>query len=85
VQCLESQDADSSDPDNEGRRIERVTGGWIVLNSEKYRAVATREQQKELNRARVSKYREKKRNGDVMRGNDLVTPSEAEAYPEANT
>ena len=66
VACLESPDEDSSDPDNEGRRIERVTGGWIVLNAEKYRAIATREHQKELNRNRVANYRKRKSNDDVM-------------------
>jgi RNA polymerase-interacting CarD/CdnL/TRCF family regulator len=66
VACLESPDVDSSDPENEGRRIERVTGGWIVLNAEKYRAIATREHQKELNRNRVANYRKRKSNGGVM-------------------
>jgi RNA polymerase-interacting CarD/CdnL/TRCF family regulator len=66
VTCLESPDIDSSDPENEGRRIERVTGGWIVLNAEKYRAIATREHQKELNRNRVANYRKRKSNGGVM-------------------
>ena len=83
IVCLESPDKDSSDPDNEGRRILRVDGGWIVLNSKKYRAIATREHQKEMNRIRVAKCREKRAcNGPVMECNDPVTPSEAEAHTQ---
>ena len=33
VKTLESPDPDSSDPDNEGRRIQKVPGGWMVLNA----------------------------------------------------
>lgn len=83
VNCLEATDANSSDGDNEGRRIERVSGGWIVLNAHKYRAIATREHQKLLNRERVKKYRTAhKSNGDVMHPNETVTLSEAEADTE---
>src|SRR5271156_6601045 len=39
INSLESPDKNSFDPDNEGRRIEKVPGGWIVLNAEKYRAI----------------------------------------------
>jgi hypothetical protein len=83
ISVLESPDPESSDPDNEGRRIERVQGGWMVLNSEKYRAIATREHQKELNRIRVAAHRERKRNAAVTHANDFVTPSEAEAESNA--
>ena len=34
---LESPDADSRTPDKEGRRIEKVDGGWRIVNYEKYR------------------------------------------------
>jgi hypothetical protein len=88
IRVLESPDADSSDPDNEGKRLERVPGGWIVLNAEKYRAIVTRALGQESNRRRVAKFRAKKKgvmdcNGLVMDANDLVTPSEAEADTEA--
>ena len=35
VRCLEGPDPNSSDPEYEGRRLERVPGGWIVLNKKK--------------------------------------------------
>lgn len=61
VKCLESPDVHSSDPDHEGRRIERVPGGWMVLNAPKYREIVTRLVAKEGNRRRVAKHREKQK------------------------
>lgn len=61
VKCLESPDGDSSDPDHEGRRIERVPGGWMVLNAPKYREMVTRLVAKEGNRRRVQRFRDKER------------------------
>jgi hypothetical protein len=37
IKTLESPDPDSRTPDNDGRRIEKCDGGWIVLNYKKYR------------------------------------------------
>ena len=37
ITCLESPDPDSRTPDNEGRRIQKIEGGWKVLNHQKYR------------------------------------------------
>lgn len=59
ILCLTSPDLNSSDPENEGRRLERVQGGWIVLNAEKYRAIVSRANQQEKTRARVAKFRAK--------------------------
>lgn len=66
IAILEAPDTNSADPDNEGRRIERVPGGWVVLNSEKYRELVTKVVIQEQTRARVRKHREKKRNGDAL-------------------
>ncbi len=84
IGCLESVDPDSSDSANEGRRIERVPGGWVVLNAEKYRALATRAAQVENTRERVRRFREKvAAEGShaavtpATIGNASVTPSEA--------
>lgn len=82
VTTLENPDSNSADPDNEGRRIERVPGGWMILNAEKYRDIVTRSMVQEQTRARVARHREKKkRNATVTECNDFVTPSEA--YTEA--
>lgn len=78
---LEGPDPHSSDPENEGRRLERVPGGWIVLNAEKYRKLVTREIIKDQTKKRVQKFREKKTtlsscNAHVTHGNEIVTPSD---------
>ncbi len=67
LKALESPDPNSADPDHEGRRIERVPGGWLVLNAPKYRELATREKIRESNRNRAQAFRDRKRN-------DRVTP-----------
>ena len=88
--CLESPDPNSSDPEHEGRRIERVPGGWMVLNANKYAELATRAIAQKQNRERVSLHRARKKartkkatpcNGPVTVGNGkgstsngLVTP-----------
>jgi hypothetical protein len=83
---LEGPDLNSSDPDNEGRRIERVPGGWLVLNAGKYRDLVTRTVQRERTRARVNRFRAKDKpigNAPVTVSNVLVTQSEAYAEAEA--
>jgi hypothetical protein len=78
VRKLESPDPDSGDPDHEGRRLERVPGGWMVLNALKYRELATSEVRREQTRARVRAHRQRRRNAPVTPGNDLLTRSETE-------
>jgi hypothetical protein len=82
---LEGPDPNSSDKDHDGRRLERVPGGWMVLNSKKYRDMVTRAHCQEKTKERVRAFREKKRtcNAGVTQGNETVTPSEAEAEAEA--
>lgn len=96
IHVLESPDANSADPDNEGRRIERVPGGWMVLNSEKYRELVTKVVIQEQTRKRVQRHREKKRNGGALHSvthsdgtlqsptsNAPVTPSRARSRSTA--
>ena len=71
ITCLESPDPNSSNPDNDGRRIERVPGGWLVLNAERHREMVTRAAALEQNRNRVRKHRAKKT------GNALTITSNA--------
>lgn len=100
VDTLQSDDPNSSDTDNGGKRIERVPGGWVVLNAGKYREVVTRAAQRERWRERTSRHRAKKRQSVVTDGHamspsvTLVTPksrnahssvTESEAYAEAGS
>jgi hypothetical protein len=82
--CLESPDEHSSDPENEGRRIERVGGGWVVLNANKYRTLVTRAIIRERTRERVARHRAKKRtcNAPVT---PSVSVSEARSEAEAES
>ncbi len=73
IKTLEAPDAASSDQDHEGRRLERVPGGWLVLNAQKYRAMVTRVVIQAQTRERVRRHREKRKS------NAAVTPSEAES------
>ena len=77
IDTLEAADPESSDPEHAGRRIERVPGGWIVLNAMKYRELATREMERERTRLRVAAYRERQRsaksNGQVTPHNEVET------------
>lgn len=57
LQAFQSPDPASHTPDHDGRRIAPLPGGWLVLNSDRYRLRddVTREQ----TRLRVKKFREK--------------------------
>lgn len=88
IATLESPDTDSSDPENEGRRLERVPGGWMILNADKHRKLVTKAVIQEQTRLRVAKHREQKRNAKETLGNGAplnVTPSEAGAVAEARS
>lgn len=59
IACFESPDPNSENLANEGRRIERVPGGYLVLNAAYYREKFSREIEKEQTRIRVARHREK--------------------------
>lgn len=59
LHTLTEPDLESQDQDNGGRRIEKVEGGWLVLNYRKYREFRTRSQI--LAADRQSRKREKER------------------------
>ena len=74
--------------DDEGRRIEKIEGGWALLNHAKYREMASRDDSKAANAERQQRHREKaKRNATVTPSNAKVTHTlhiaEAEAEAEA--
>jgi len=89
-----SPDSYSRTPDDEGRRIEKIDGGWLLLNHAKYRAMASKEDSKAANANRQRRHRNKiDRNASVTLRNGCVTPRNgcvtqerdiAEAEAEAN-
>ena len=71
-----SPDKYSRTSDDEGRRIEPINGGWLLLNHAKYRAMASKDEEKSANSERQAKFRERqKRNGKVTESNGKVTES----------
>jgi hypothetical protein len=59
IKALEAPDHDDPLQDHQGRRVERVPGGWMILNASKYNKLATREIAREQNRLRVARHRER--------------------------
>ena len=87
IECLEGPDKHAPDQEFEGRRIERVPNGWLVLNADKYRNMVTRIASREATRLRVAKHRANKKsagNGSVTHGNEKVTASVSEAVSTAS-
>jgi hypothetical protein len=56
-----SPDPYSSSPENEGRRIERVDGGWRILNHYKYQEKMSKDDIRERDCIRQRQYREQKK------------------------
>lgn len=73
IESFENPDPYGPQQEYEGRRIERIDGGWLILNAEKYRLIVTAAVATEKTRERVRKHREAKRCNDMKRS---VTPSE---------
>ena len=65
----------SRTPDEEGRRIERIEGGWALVNHAKYRAAASEEDEREKAAIRQKRLRDKKK--DKTDGGVTVTDSNA--------
>lgn len=73
IKVLSSPDHESKTPDFEGRRIDKIEGGWVVLNHEKYRLP---EQTKKENRNEYMRaYMAKKR---AVNSNIKLTPINSE-------
>jgi hypothetical protein len=80
LHLFQQPDPSSHTPDNEGRRIEPMSGGWLVLNHELYRS--EEHVRREKNRERVRKHRNTKA---PTSGNVTVTlHSITEALPSAS-
>lgn len=68
LELLQSPDADSRSTEHEGRRIERVDGGFMVLNYQRILSEGAREERREYNREKQAEFRAKKRaNGKTVR------------------
>ena len=60
LQILEQPDPDSSNTAHDGRRIEKVPGGWLVLNAAHYRQMQRRTDSRAAHAERMRRYRARK-------------------------
>lgn len=84
LRLLESPDPDSRSKEHEGRRIQKVDGGWLILNHAKYRAKLNAEERKEYNKLKQREWRANHK--PSMTVNDkyaLSAHTEAEAKAKA--
>lgn len=77
LKAFEGPDPRSGDPENDGMRIERIPGGWHVLNAHKYRAIVTKNISREQTRLRTSAWRQRRRDASVTQCDENVTPSDS--------
>jgi len=85
----------SRTPDDEGRRIEKIDGGWALLNHKKYREMASKDDQREAEARRKARYRDKVKRNEVSqdvpdKSRDVpekqhIAEAEAEAEAKADT
>lgn len=56
---LSAPDRYSRTKEHDGRRIQEVPGGWLILNGEKYRDMLSLEERREYKRKKQKEYRDK--------------------------
>jgi hypothetical protein len=78
LEVLASPDKFSRSEEFEGRRIEKVEGGWMILNHGKYREKLSNSDRNDYQRVKQKEYREKKRSGakGMKKGKPLVGESQ---------
>lgn len=68
LELLSQPDSDSRSTEHEGRRIERVDGGFLVLNYQRILSEGARQERRDYNREKQAEGRAKKRaNGSTIR------------------
>lgn len=83
LSALQSPDEYSRTPDNEGRRIEPVDGGWSILNHGKYRAKMGVDERREYLRIKQKEHRDRKKVSTIV--NNGQSKSTASTHAEADT
>lgn len=78
IRVLEAPDLESKSQEYAGRRIEKVEGGWMVLNYQRYRDLQTAEQARDAARKR----RERADKADVS--GTSADPTSTSASPSAS-
>ena len=73
LEKFQSPDPYSRTPDNEGRRISKIVGGWLLLNHTKYRALLSIDERREYNKVKQAEHRKKVKSREA--GEDSPMPS----------
>lgn len=60
IACFLAPDPDSRTKDFDGRRIEKIDGGWHLLNHEKHRDLFSQEHHRALGAERMRRYRKRR-------------------------
>ena len=79
-----SPDKYSRTSDDEGRRLEKIEGGWAILNHSKYRLMASKEDSKSAGAERQKRYLERKNRNNHKMSQDDVSPSQSVTMPSQN-
>jgi len=79
IEKLSSPDPESKTPDEEGRRIVPIQGGWRLVNHAKYRAKRDSETRKEQNREAQKRRRERAKNASAKSAKRQPMSAQAEA------
>lgn len=61
LELLKKPDSYSRSREHDGRRIEEVDGGWLILNGDKYRDKMNQDERRESNRVYQQRHRDKKK------------------------
>jgi hypothetical protein len=88
-QSLMTPDKDSSDllrnPDNEGKRIEEIPGGFKIINYTYYRGLRDAEDRKVQNREAQRRHREKGKSATVSHGKPIESKIQSKSKSEIET
>ena len=81
---FKSPDHYSRTPDNEGRRVEDIDGGWRLLNHEKYRSIRDEESIKESKRRYINERRKAEKEAEKILHVENVDRGRYNAEAEAD-
>ncbi len=82
MQGFEAPDAYSRSAENEGRRVQRIEGGWVLLNYLRYRELSQRKAGSHAERQ--ARYYKRRKERDDLTGT-TVTPDASPVTPDAPT
>lgn len=81
--CLLSPDQYSRTKDFDGRRIQEIDGGWVLLNHPKYRALLSEAERREYNRVKKQESRARSLGGMSNDVNDCQQMSALSAHTDS--